>query len=77
MRGFDEVVIYLCKTKKCCVLSHKGNVIKVQSQSATFYDDLAYFKAVCDCYTAAVHGSTAWVISVNIEEYTVEFGYNY
>ena len=77
MKRFDEVILQLCKTRKCCLLSHKGNVIEIQSDSTTFYDDLAYFKAVCDCYMATNYGSTTWIVSVNIEEHIIELGYNY
>lgn len=77
MKRFGEVVLQLCKTRKCCVLSHKGNVIEIQSDSVTFYDDLAYFKVVCDCYMATVYHFTAWIVSVNIEEHIFELGYNY
>lgn len=77
MKRFDEVILQLCKTRKCCLLSHKGNVIEIQSNSTTFYDDLAYFKAVCDCYMATVHHSTVWIVSVNYEESIIELGYNY
>ena len=77
MKRFDEVILKLCKIRKCCLLSHKGNVIEIQSDSTTFYDDLAYFKAVCDCYMAAKYYSTAWIVSVNIEKSIIELGYNY
>ena len=77
MKRFGEVILDLCKIRKCCVLSHKGNVIEIKSNSTTFYDDLAYFKAVCDCYMTANYGSTTWIVSVNIEESIIEVGYNY
>lgn len=78
MRRFDEMILQLCKTRKCCLLSHKGNVIEIKSDSTTFfYNDLAYFKAVCDCYMATMYGSTAWIVSVDIEEHIIELGYNY
>lgn len=75
MKGFDEVILQLCKTRKCCLLSHKGNVIEIKSES--IWDDLAYFEAVCDCYMAINYGSTAWIVSVNMEESIIELGYNY
>ncbi len=75
MKGFDEVILQLCKTRKCCLLSHEGNVIKIKSES--IYDDLVYFKAICDCYMATNYGSSAWIASVDIEESIIEFGYNY
>lgn len=77
MKGFDEVIAKLCKMKNVVLLSHKGNVIKIKCDNMTFSDNLAYFKAVCDCYMAANYGSTAWIISVNIEESIIELGYNY
>lgn len=77
MKRFDEVILQLCKTRKCCLLSHKGNVIEIQSNSTTFYDDLSYFKAVCDCYMATVNHSTVWIVSVKHEESIIELGYNY
>ena len=77
MKRFDEVIMQLCKKRKCCLLSHKGNVIEIQSDSITFNDDLAYFKAVCDCYMATIYGSTVWVVRTNIEKSTIELGYNY
>lgn len=75
MKRFDEVIMQLCRTRKCNVLSHNGNVIEIQSGS--FYDDLAYFKAVCDCYMATVHGFIAWIIEVNTAISIIELGYNY
>lgn len=77
MNRFDDVILQLCKTRKCCLLSLKGNVIEIQSDSTTFYDDLVYFKTVCDCYMATKRGSSAWIVSVNIEEHIIELGYNY
>lgn len=78
MKRFDEVISQLCKTREWCSLSsHKGNVIEIQSNSITFYDDLAYFKAVCDCYMATKYGFTAWIISIDNEEYLIKLGYNY
>ena len=77
MKRFDEVVAQLCKTRKCCLLSHKGNVIEIHSDSTTFYDDLAYFKAVCECYMATNHGSTTWIVRVDIEASIFILGYNY
>lgn len=75
MKGFDEVIALLCKIRRCCLLSHNGNILLVKSGSV--YEDLAYFKAVCDCYMATKYGSTAWINSVDIEEHTIELGYNY
>lgn len=75
MKRFDEVILQLCKTRKCCLLSHKGNVIEIQSEST--YNDLVYFKAVCDCYMATNYGSTAWIVSVNTEKSIIKLGYNY
>lgn len=77
MIGFDEVILQLCKTRKVILLSHKGNVITIECDNATLFDNLAYFKAVCDCYMATNCGSTAWIISVNIEQSIIELGYNY
>lgn len=77
MKRFDEVIMQLSEKRKCSWLSHNGNVIKIQSDPATFYENLAYFKAVCDCYMATKYGSTAWIVSVNIEEHIIELGYNY
>lgn len=75
MKGFDEVILQLCNTRKCRLLSHKGNVIEIKSES--IQNDLAYFEAVCDCYMATNCGSTAWIVSVNMEESIIELGYNY
>ncbi len=77
MNRFGEVILQLCKTRKCQVVSHKGNVIEVQSDSTNFYDNLTYFKTVCDCYMATIPSFTAWIVSVNIEEHIIELGYNY
>lgn len=77
MKGFNEVITQLCKTRKCCLLSHKGNVIEIQSDSTNIYDDLVYFKAICDCYMATNYGSSAWIVSVNIKEFIIELGCNY
>ena len=78
MKGFDEVIMQLSEKRKCTLLLSKGNVIKIKSQySANFLDDLAYFKAVCDCYMATIHHSTVWIVSVNHEESIIELGYNY
>lgn len=80
MKRFDEVILRLCevyKARQCRVLSNTGNVIKVQSHSTTFYDNLAYFKAVCDCYMETYYGSTAWIISIDAEECIIELGCNY
>lgn len=80
MKRFDEVILRLCevyKARQCSVLSIKGNVIKVQSHSTTFYDNLAYFEAVCECYMEAYCGATAWIISIDTEEHIIELGYNY
>jgi hypothetical protein len=80
MKSFDEVVSQLCETykmRKCSIISNTGNVIKIQSNSTMFYDNLAYFKAVCDCYMATNYGSTAWIIEIDIENYTIELGCNY
>lgn len=75
MTRFDDVIVQLCKIRKCYLLSHDGNILVIKSGS--IYDDLAYFKAVCDCYMAAKYGSTAWIKSVDIEEHIFELGYNY
>jgi len=75
MTSFDDVIVQLCKIRKCCLLSHNGNMLVVKSGSV--YDDLAYFKAICDCYMATNYGSTTWIERVDFEEHTIELGYNY
>lgn len=77
MEEFDAVITQLCKARRCYVISHKGNILELHSDSLTFYEDLAYFQAACDCYMAALPGSTAWIIGFNKEDLTIKLGYNY
>ena len=77
MNRFGEVILQLCKIRKCQVISHKGNIIEIQSNSTTFHNDLIYFTTVCECYMATILGFTAWVENINNEKFTIELGYNY